>query len=100
MECQREKEQIEADEWAIATKKAKASERCQQEQEKVERIAATQLIFDADTIARMTNTQLNEQLDAHRQWDKDIPIKAQLRLKAEKLAVFWLSNYRCSAVRT
>jgi hypothetical protein len=85
MERQREKEQVEADEQAIAAKKVKANEKRQREQEKAERIAATQLILDQANVAKMTNAQIDEQLDVHRQWDKDIPIKAWLKLKADKL---------------
>ena len=33
----------------------------------------------------MTNAQIDKQLDVHQQWDKDIPIKTQLELKADEL---------------
>ena len=65
MEHQHKKEQVEADEQAIAAKKVKANEKRQQEQEKAERIAATQLILDPTNIAKMTNAQIDEQLDVH-----------------------------------
>ena len=84
MERQREKEQVEADERVVSAKKVKANEKRQREQEKAERIAATQLILDPANIAKMTNAQIDEQLDVHRQWDKDIPIKARLKLKADR----------------
>jgi hypothetical protein len=47
-----------------------------------------------DVIAGMTNAQLDEQLDAHRQWDKQIPIKARLKVKAVKLAALLASISR------
>lgn len=95
-EHQHEKEQMEADELAISVKKAKANEKQQREQEKAEKIPATQLIFDLDVIAGMSNAQLDEQLDAHRQWDKQIPIKARLKVKAVKLAAL-LASISCNS---
>ena len=74
----------------------KANEKQQREQEKAEKIPATQLIFDLDVIAGMSNAQLDKQLDAHWQWDKQIPIKAWLKVKAVKLAAL-LASISCNS---
>ena len=50
------------------------------------RIAAIDIITDLQVINKMTNTTLNMQLEAHRQRDKEVPIKAQLGRKDLKLA--------------
>jgi quinolinate synthase len=52
-----------------------------------ERIAAIVIVTDRTAIKSMTNAKLDEQLEAHRKIDEDVPIKACLGVKQKKLKV-------------
>ena len=49
------------------------------------RIAAIEIIIDLEVINKMTNAKLDAQLEAHRQRDKEVPVKVRLGKKDLKL---------------
>jgi hypothetical protein len=72
---------------AIATKNTeKVAAKQIKDAETAARIAAIEIVTDLQVINKMTNTTLDVQLEAHRQRDKEVPIKARLGKKDLKLA--------------
>lgn len=84
-QVQAQVEQISADEADVKKKREKMEELRRKKYAHAERIAAIVLELDKD-IVRVCNVKfLDDQLELHRTWDKDVPIKARVKVRSLKL---------------
>ncbi|EIM84530.1 uncharacterized protein STEHIDRAFT_38785, partial [Stereum hirsutum FP-91666 SS1] len=78
---------LDASAQAVATKRAAAEKKARLLAEKMARLAAVGLVLDESVIRRMLDAQLQVQLEVYRTIVKDteVPIKARLKRKPERL---------------
>ncbi|KII95110.1 hypothetical protein PLICRDRAFT_69546, partial [Plicaturopsis crispa FD-325 SS-3] len=85
--AQQRKAQHEYDEKIVADKRAKDAVKAQKVAEKRAHLSTLSLHLDPSTVASLSNVQLDEQLEKHRDLgNPDVPKKKDARLKAAKVS--------------